>query len=135
MCVSAPNFLLGGGRRQHDLQEAREKGEGGRNRGWLYWGEPSEIRVVQGTEQMCPVPSPTMSSCPSAALENRRLEHPEQMNSSCIAVSWTMLKNWGQIHNMDLGRVRLCTEPEGLGGFFPWVAQGLRAFTVGCSHQ
>lgn len=40
VCVSALDFLFGGGRRQHDLQKA--KGEGGKNRQWLV-GQQSEI--------------------------------------------------------------------------------------------
>jgi len=34
VCASAPGFLLGGGRRQHDLQKARGR-EGRRNKPWL----------------------------------------------------------------------------------------------------
>lgn len=49
--VSAPDFLFGGGRRQHDLQEASGKGEGGKNRSWFYGGNRSGIRAVQGFDE------------------------------------------------------------------------------------
>lgn len=50
VCVSALDFLFGGGRRQHDLQEMSGKGEEGKNRRWLYRGKCSEIRAVQGID-------------------------------------------------------------------------------------
>lgn len=52
VCVSAPDFLFGGGRRQHDLQEASGKGEGGKNRRWLDGGICSAI--VGGMGQALP---------------------------------------------------------------------------------
>lgn len=68
MCVSAPDFLFGGGKRQHDLQEASGKGEGGKNRSRLYRGKCPEIRRAQEIGKFPREPLPLCSAGKQAVL-------------------------------------------------------------------
>lgn len=68
MHVSALDFLFGGGKRQHDLQEASGKGEGGKNRHRLYKGKCPEIRAVQGIDKFPHEPLPLCSAGKQAVL-------------------------------------------------------------------
>lgn len=90
MHVSAPDFLFGGGRRQHDLQEASGKGEGGKNRSWFYGGKHLEMRAVQGFDES---PHELLSLCNAG--KQAVTIHPEQMNSSSVMLSWTTLNYCG----------------------------------------
>lgn len=119
--VSSPDFLFGGGRRQHDLQEANGKGEGRKNRSWFYGGKCSGIRAVQGFDKSLHEP---LSFCNAG--KQAVTIYPKQMNGSCVILPWTTLNYCAQIHNVHLSKVHLSAVAEAWEAFLLGLSKGCR---------